>query len=103
MKCIPTTACSDSSALYTNGNTSEQSISMIKLKKRIEYILRSLNVCLSVFSCSKFKLSSNVSIFCGGSFIANKGLRLGRTTDANCGEGSVLEIKKILGRIEGNK
>ena len=64
---------------------------------------RSLKTALSVFSCSRVRLSSNVNIFCGGSLIAKRGLRLGRTVEANCAGDKVLEIRKTLGRIEGKR
>ena len=49
------------------------------------------------------RLSKRVSIFCGGSFITKRGLRLGSTKFANWFEESAVEMEKILGRIYGSK
>ena len=65
--------------------------------------LRSLNTFLSVLSCNIVRLSSKVSIFWGGSRMAKRGLRLGRTVLANWDGDNDWDIAKTFGRIYGNR
>lgn len=38
-------------------------------------------------------------MFCGGSFIVNRGLRLGKTKEANCCGVSIVEMENTLGKM----
>ncbi len=65
--------------------------------------LRSRKTTLSVLPWSIERLSRSVSIFCGGSLIANSGFKLGSTVDANCDGVRALDMAKTLGRIYGSR
>jgi hypothetical protein len=49
------------------------------------------------------RLSRSVNMFCGGSLIANRGLRLGSTRLANWFGGSKVAIRKMLGNMYGRR
>lgn len=80
-----TTACSDSSALYTSGRTCSR------------------KAALSHFPCNNSRLSRSVIIFCGGSLTAKSGFNDGRTCNANCEGERLVEIANTLGRIDGSR
>jgi len=82
---VLTTACSESSALYTSGKTCSR------------------KTALSHFPCNNSRLSRSVIIFCGGSLTAKSGFNDGRTCRANCEGERLMEIANTLGRIEGSR
>lgn len=58
---------------------------------------------MSVLLCSISRLSNSVSIFCGGSFTINRGLRLGRTRLANWVAERAVDMANTLGKIYGSR
>ena len=64
---------------------------------------RSLNTALSVLLWRSDRFYRRVIIFCGGSFRANRGLRLGRTREANWVDERLCEMTKTFGRMYGRR